>query len=740
MEKIMKIRKRKIISLLLVLLLLVVGAAGCKKDGAVVSDTADGQEEGKKNVAMGRYVEKEIEIPKEENMDTVMDLLKEDDGSIVLFTRHLDKEKAAFYKYTLMEGNTWEKEECVWLNELGLDSKGLIGEITYGEDKSYYMVYRHSMEEETVPRSYVVKSEDGLEAKEVVIPELEETGDFGYTVLPYSIEVLENGNIALQTYQGVLVYNGKTGKKLLESMDSQSAAVSGNTLYVFSEEKKNITVYDGEKGEEERVCPVELEDSYGIKLNISKEKGIRLLSTEGIQLLKEGSDLWETVVDSDLNKMSSPKYYFHSFAEGNQEDYYIYYNSVDEVGKLVQYVYDPNMPVEPETTLTIFSLQDNSAIKQAANDFQSKNPNIRVDFQVAPAEDKTGTSGDYIRTFNTELLAGNGPDLIVLDGLPEQSYIEKGVLLDISDIINPLVTSGDFLPNLIPSYTVEDKIYMVPTRIGIPMAFGTKELTGAAGDLEKIADFILKNPDKSTLGTLDRNAFVKFYLNALNNEIVDENGYFDGALLKPFLEKLKKILDASKVSDGTRENWPSSDWDMIEEGNELYLSVISGFYQAQSGFSVINLIDLDAAAVNKAFVPFGKIGINKAGKNQEIAKQFLQSIFEEEAQNSDYFDGFPVSTKSLDHYLELERKYGKAFGGSFTGADGKSYEMVIDWPNKEQRKSIIAMCKTVNQEANLDSTLEAMVMEEVAGYFDGKKSLEETVDMIVNKTKTYQSE
>jgi hypothetical protein len=34
---------------------------------------------------------------------------------------------------------------------------------------------------------------------------------------------------------------------------------------------------------------------------------------------------------------------------------------------------------------------------------------------------------DYIRTLNTELLAGNGPDILVLNELPADSFVEKGV-------------------------------------------------------------------------------------------------------------------------------------------------------------------------------------------------------------------------------------------------------------------------------------------------------------------------
>lgn len=38
------------------------------------------------------------------------------------------------------------------------------------------------------------------------------------------------------------------------------------------------------------------------------------------------------------------------------------------------------------------------------------------------------TVSDTIRALNTELLGGNGADLLVLDGLPAESYIKRGFL------------------------------------------------------------------------------------------------------------------------------------------------------------------------------------------------------------------------------------------------------------------------------------------------------------------------
>mgnify|MGYP002243277550 CR=1 FL=1 len=53
------------------------------------------------------------------------------------------------------------------------------------------------------------------------------------------------------------------------------------------------------------------------------------------------------------------------------------------------------------------------------------------------------TVSDTIRALNTELLGGNGADLLVLDGLPAESYIEKGILEDMKDFLSPMIASGE---------------------------------------------------------------------------------------------------------------------------------------------------------------------------------------------------------------------------------------------------------------------------------------------------------
>lgn len=75
------------------------------------------------------------------------------------------------------------------------------------------------------------------------------------------------------------------------------------------------------------------------------------------------------------------------------------------------------------------------------------------------------TESDALRTLNTEIMAGKGPDIILLDGMSE-SYLEQGLLEDISDVIEKYTKNDLLFENIIDAYTDKDgKVYSIPTRL-----------------------------------------------------------------------------------------------------------------------------------------------------------------------------------------------------------------------------------------------------------------------------------
>ena len=73
------------------------------------------------------------------------------------------------------------------------------------------------------------------------------------------------------------------------------------------------------------------------------------------------------------------------------------------------------------------------------------------------------------------------PDILLMDGLPVNSYVEKGLLADVSDTVNPLISDGKLFDKIAQTYKGDDgKIYAVPMIFKVPIVIGRKS------DLDKL--------------------------------------------------------------------------------------------------------------------------------------------------------------------------------------------------------------------------------------------------------------
>jgi len=63
--------------------------------------------------------------------------------------------------------------------------------------------------------------------------------------------------------------------------------------------------------------------------------------------------------------------------------------------------------------------------------FQKKYPDVYVNIETGMSGDDSVTDTDALKVLNTEIMAGTGPDVLLLDGISEDTYIEKGMLEDL---------------------------------------------------------------------------------------------------------------------------------------------------------------------------------------------------------------------------------------------------------------------------------------------------------------------
>ena len=125
------------------------------------------------------------------------------------------------------------------------------------------------------------------------------------------------------------------------------------------------------------------------------------------------------------------------------------------MGRILKYTYSPDTPAEPDTELTVYSLLDNSYIRQVAAVFQKKYPDIYLNLEVGMTGEDGMTTTDALKTLNTEIMAGNGPDVMILDVFGGDQ-IEKGMLADISSILDKAEEEDGILDNIRESYREED--------------------------------------------------------------------------------------------------------------------------------------------------------------------------------------------------------------------------------------------------------------------------------------------
>ena len=97
------------------------------------------------------------------------------------------------------------------------------------------------------------------------------------------------------------------------------------------------------------------------------------------------------------------------------------------------------------------------------------------------------TAEDAIKALNTEIMAGNGPDVIMLDGLPIESYLAKGMLEDLSENLKAAEEKEEFFDNITRVYEQDGKIYAIPTRFLIPLLMGNEEFVSNIQDLSSLS-------------------------------------------------------------------------------------------------------------------------------------------------------------------------------------------------------------------------------------------------------------
>lgn len=750
--------RRKLTALLILLVILVTGLPGCSKQdnketGLVNNSVKDGQTGNgmTKEPTMGRYMEQTVKLPDLSAEQPIIKILKNKDKQIEVYTLETDK----YVCYRLLDDMTWESSQPGWLNNESIQSANkIVSEICMGEDGNYYGIYNDYSDNNI--QSRIVRSADGGNTVEFMeIPYLEEettTHDYKHYPYIFNLQVMKEGNIVFnELYSNTLIIFSPEGQEIdkIKVGERQSYLTSGEYIITLNEEGTGIMFYNPAQKKIERT--VDFNNNTSDNAYAIRGDGTLLLGNSGgIHRLQQDGTLWETVVDGALNSMSMPTLGFNSLfvTEGEQEEYYAVYGETEGGYQLVRYVFDRNVASVPSKEITVYSLRENDTIRQAISLFQAENTDIKVNYVVA-MEEEEGNVTDYIRALNTELLAGNGADILILDGLPVDSYIEKGVLADLKDLVKPLEESGELMNNITGCYEKDGKVYNMPIRFSFPVIAGKLDAIQAADSLSNIVNYIKQTDNKPYLKSTSYKRLLEDYL-ALYSEDLFQNGRLNEENFTAFLTNVKTIADNIKATENDERVMGASksyeemfsggtlfkgDVVSIRQESESVMLQIKNIFDTMLLFEVLKDDNLEQRSVNRMFIPGGLVGLNSKSKESDIARQFIGFLFGTKVQDTNVFDGFPVNSKSLK---EWTAKKDSNISIAVTDENGNMLSAV--WPAEEDRNTILNLAEEVNQPISTNYILNNLLIEEVLPFLNGEIDESQAMSAVKAKVNTYLAE
>lgn len=746
--------------------LLMVMAVGCV--GAKAYPVMAQEKEG----TAGRYMEKEISLP-ETGCVSAEEICFLEDGTF----RAVYRDQDALLKIADSRdgGNTWTDprdlhkelfpgEKMKEPVSAALCSDGGIFSLWYGEDAAYY------------------QSADG-EKREIPLAEYAGNGmeiyDAAFTASGSVILMGQDAIYEISVKDGSLLRTYEKGNTILDF------GIVGNRLVVFVND--TIHYYDTETGEPltdepvltEELClkkdqsETETASSHSVVMTGSDEDGILYVNRGGMYLYYPGGTMVEQLFEGQETSVGLPETGLMDVETDEEGRVYLAASDVSSEkpkGKIYCYQFDGEASVA-ETELEIYTLLTDPYIEQAAVMFQKEHPEIRIEIQEGMTGKDGVTATDAIKNLNTEIMAGEGPDVMLLDGLLEEDYIEKGMLEDISGIVE----SAGILENIRDVYTEEDgAVYRMPLRFGIPMIAGKAEDVDMVDDLASLKDMVKKHKADFFPGFFSAyKARVPQILLTSLFEIsspswMKKDGRVDEEKVREFLELTYEIYHADKEYEGYAEDTSDSEeketrWyeknrrqeaspvmDLLLMGAEKQLFSYGYLFSLDHVF-LMNTMETENPEFThrlfngqekNCFAPELILGISAAAREKEAAQMFVEFLFSEEQQKNGKEAGFPVrkSVYESDEYWELGRE------GSFEGASSATYngEMteLIDvlHSSDSQLKEIRELGKTLTTPVGRNRVLLDAVKKAGVPYLKNETDLDQAVREIISQVNLYLSE
>ncbi len=446
----------------------------------------------------------------------------------------------------------------------------------------------------------------------------------------------------------------------------------------------------------------------------------------------------------------------YAMAELDEEHFFALYceDFRDELQAGIFEHVDPE-DIEDRDVLVLAGILIDDEMRARVVDYNRANDECRIVLK----EYGERSFGDGLLTLNTEIAAGDMPDILVASGLPVDDYIRQGLIADIWPLIkgDEELSETEFMTNVFDAYSRDGKLYyVVPSFTVVTMAAKTSLVGDGSGwSMEKMKQ-VLEGMGGNVLPVgdpLTRSDFINKALVFCGGAFIDAEAgscAFDTEefiTLIEFANTLPEEIDrAALAQSGFFRNIETQFLDNRALLMELWINSLSQDLSYRlNGYlgGEFSLVGFPAAFGEGAYITSENQLVLFAGsENLEGAWEFARYYLTDEYQEKTQY-GLPVNRRILmeqakqtmerpcyidENGEKVEYDYTLSFNGE---------EVTVPPLSQEQLDQVLAHIEAVRTVGYDNQDVMNIINEELGSFFAGQKSAKEAAALIQNRVQLY---
>ena len=377
--------------------------------------------------------------------------------------------------------------------------------------------------------------------------------------------------------------------------------------------------------------------------------------------------------------------------------------------------------IENEKILRIAGLSRPMVLSSAIADFKALRPDCTVEYM-----DYAELYGDQaLQQLQIDLTQGNAPDLLFVNGLPFEAYVNRGLLENLYSLIDAddSVQRGDFTKNLLTELESKNfNLYQIPQSYSIVTTAGTQTLAGSRSNwtYAAINDELAQN--RSILSAFYGEAreslalTLPLYMMPTLVDYENAESKFDSSEAVSFLMFLNNIQPHAQIPY-TADN----ELEALRKGEILFAQMMilspEQFAETDDLFDGKLIYPGYPNAAGGSFYLNLPMAIPAAAKEKECAWEFMKMLF-----SSSYY-------ATRGGWIPLQ-----------SGFEESLQEAIKNGISKESAQKLAEIQGNINSLAYYDEMVSNILTDETSYMFAGAKTVEETAERIDQRVQLYLTE